>query len=110
MTGLATAEDFRAAAFEAVPGVEIPRHNKWMERAGEEHKVLRLGLASLRFSNQELAKIVRDTGDLTDWISMLDSLDEIEKFHTAVLETIGAIQARLLAAMCQAYPDPDEAV
>ena len=46
-----------------------------------------------------------DISSAVSWCDLYDSLMEIEGFYKAVLEDIGVMTARLMIAMCQAFPD-----
>ncbi len=102
---LATPEDLLAMTFEPMPGVEIPSRKLWIEHAEHNHVSLALGLGTLRFSNTELAKIIRDYEDQDHLVKLYESLEEIEKFHECILKDLDIIKTRLLVAMHQAFPD-----
>ncbi len=102
---VATAEDLRAFTFEAMSDVKIPDAKAWMERAATHRQVLGIGWGTLRCSSAELAQIMRDHEADCDWCDLYESLTGIEGFYKAVLEDIGVMTARLMVAMCQAFPD-----
>ncbi len=101
----ATTGDLRTLTFEAMSDVKIPGHEQWMERAKNNRVTLAIGWGTLRCSNTEFAQTIRDHEAECDWCDLYDSLMEIEGFYKAVLEDIDAMKARLMIAMCQAFPD-----
>ena len=110
MSEQATVEDLRKLTFEAMSAsdTKIPSPKQWMEMGQKNRVILALGWGSLRHSNTELAKIVRDKKlelEEGDWCDLYDSLREIEGFYEAVVKDIGMMKARLMIAMCQAFPE-----
>ena len=103
---LATAEDYLATTFEAVPDVELPKWDDWDKWARGEFPDIVLGCATLRFSNTELAEVVRKTGGVQGIADkLLEALNGMEESHRGIADELATIQARLLVAMMQAYRD-----
>ena len=101
---LATAEDYLAASFEAVPDLKLPTWDEWDEWARGEFPDIVLGCATLRFSNTELAEVVRKMGGVQGIAGELyEALNGMEESHRGVADYLKMIQARLLVAMTQAY-------
>ncbi len=103
---LATAEDYLAATFEAVPDVKLPKWDDWEEWGHREFPDVVLGVATLRFSNTELAEVVRKMGGVQGIAGKLyEVLHDIEESHRGIADELAVIQARLLVAMTQAHRD-----
>ncbi len=103
---LATAEDYLATTFEAVSDVKLPKWDDWDERSHREFPDVVLGVATLRFSNTELAEAVRKMGDVKGGAGKLyEVLQGIEESHRAIADVLSSIGARLLVAMTQDYRD-----
>ena len=103
---LATAQDYLAASFEAVPDVKLPKWDEWEEWGHREFPDVVLGVATLRFSNTELAEVVRKMGGVQGIAGELyEALNGMEESHRGVADYLKMIQARLLVAMTQAYRD-----
>ncbi len=100
---LATAEDYLATTFEAVPDVKLPKWDDWEEWGHREFPDVVLGVATLRFSNTELAEVVRKMGGVQGIAGKLyEVLHDIEESHRGIADELAVIQARLLVAMTQA--------
>ena len=101
---LATAEDYLATSFEAVHDLKLPTWDEWDEWMRGEFPDVVLGCATLRFSNTELAEVVRKMGGVQGIAGELyEALNSMEESHRGVADYLKMIQARLLVAMTQAY-------
>ena len=100
----ATAEDYINASFEGVQGAGAPDRDEWMRTAEEDYNRVAEGIAILRHSSKELAKIVGESGQFEVWGALLDYLINMKQEHRGTADNLETITTRLLVAIHQAYP------